>query len=70
VRVEERQHESLCAGRVLMFVVTTRAVTVRRSLIVHVTVMAIVVVVDRPVLMAGLTTSEVGVRHGERTPTA
>ena len=50
-----------------MFVITTRSVNVPRSPIVHVAVTAIVVVavvvVDRRVLVAELTTFEVGVRH-------
>lgn len=50
----------------LMVVITTRSVTVPRSLIVNVIVIAIVVVVDRRVLVAELTTFEVGVRHGRQ----
>jgi hypothetical protein len=50
----------------MMVVITTRSVTVPRSLIVCVTATAIVVVVDRRVLVAGLTTFEVGVIHGRQ----
>ena len=59
-----RADEILYAGRVLMVVITSRSVTVPRSLIVHVT--AIVAVVDRRVLVAGLTTFGVGPSHGRQ----
>jgi hypothetical protein len=67
VRAEERQHETLDAGRVLMVLVTTKAVTVTRPFIVPVpgpmiVVMVVIVDIGR-VLVAGMTTLGVGVSH-------
>jgi hypothetical protein len=59
VRAEERQHETLQAARVLMVVATARTVVVTRPRIVCVTV----IVIDRRVPVAGVTTVGVGVSH-------
>jgi len=51
---------------VLMVVITTRAVTVPQPLIVPVPVVVVVIVVDRRVLVAGLTTAGVGITHARQ----
>jgi hypothetical protein len=49
-----------------MVVITTRAVTVPQPLIVPVPVVVVVIVVDRRVLVAGLTTAGVGITHARQ----